>query len=145
MTWGCSDYRFSIAWPRIVPAGTGEVNAKGLDFYDRLVDALLARGVRPVPTLFHWDLPQPLQDEGGWMSRSTADAFADYVDVVVARLGDRVADWFTLNEMSVHTLYGYGLTDHAPGLGLGLGALPAAHHQLLGHGLAVQRLRAAGA
>jgi len=142
---GVHDYRFSIAWPRIVPGGTGAPNAKGLDFYDRLVDVLLARGVRPVPTLFHWDLPQPLQDEGGWMSRSTAHAFADYVDVVVARLGDRVADWFTLNEMSVHTLYGHGLTDHAPGLGLGLGALPAAHHQLLGHGLAVQHLRAAGA
>lgn len=142
---GVQDYRFSIAWPRIVPAGSGNVNALGLDFYDRLVDALLARGVRPVPTLFHWDLPQALQDEGGWMSRTTAHAFADYVDVVVARLGDRVADWFTLNEMSVHTLYGYALTDHAPGLGLGLGTLPAAHHQLLGHGLAVQRLRAAGA
>ncbi|GAA1695157.1 GH1 family beta-glucosidase [Microbacterium sediminicola] len=142
---GVSDYRFSIAWPRIIPGGSGEVNARGLDFYDRLVDGLLARGIRPVPTLYHWDLPQPLEDAGGWMSRETAYAFADYAAATAARLADRVADWSTLNEMSVHTLYGYALTDHAPARGLGLGALPAAHHQLLGHGLAVQALRAAGA
>jgi beta-glucosidase len=142
---GVHDYRFSIAWPRVVPGGTGPVNVPGLDFYDRLVDRLLAAGVRPVPTLYHWDLPQALEDDGGWMARSTAEHFAGYAAVVAARLADRVQDWITLNEMNVHTLYGYALTDHAPGLGLGLGALPAAHHQLLGHGLAVQALRAAGA
>jgi beta-glucosidase len=128
-----------------VPAGTGAINPAGLDFYDRVVDGLLARGVRPVPTLYHWDLPQPLEDAGGWLSRDTAAAFAEYATIVAARLGDRVRDWWTLNEMSVHTLYGYALTDHAPARGLGLAALPAAHHQLLGHGLAVQALRAAGA
>ena len=142
---GVHDYRFSIAWPRIVPEGTGAVNERGLAFYDRLVDGLLARGIRPVPTLYHWDLPQALEDRGGWMSRDTAEALADYATVVAERLGDRVHDWITLNEMSVHTLYGYALTDHAPGRGLGLGALPAAHHQLLAHGLAVARLREAGA
>ncbi|MCF4120926.1 GH1 family beta-glucosidase [Antribacter sp. KLBMP9083] len=138
---GVSDYRFSIAWPRVVPAGRGTANGAGLDFYDRVVDGLLARGVRPVPTLYHWDLPQPLEDAGGWMGRDVAYAFAEYADVVARRLGDRVRDWITLNEMNVHTLYGYALTDHAPGRGLGLGALPSAHHQLLAHGLAVQALR----
>ncbi|MBA8816294.1 beta-glucosidase [Microbacterium halimionae] len=142
---GVSDYRFSLAWPRIVPGGLGERNSAGLAFYDRMVDGLLERGIRPVPTLYHWDLPQPLQDAGGWMSRETAYAFAEYADVAVTHLGDRVKDWSTMNEMSVHTLYGYALTDHAPALGLGLGALPAAHHLLLGHGLAVQVLRAGGA
>lgn len=142
---GVQDYRFSLSWPRIVPAGTGRVEPRGLDFYDSLVDALLASGVRPVPTLYHWDLPQALEDRGGWMSRDTALAFADYSAVVAARLGDRVGQWITLNEMNVHTLYGYALADHAPGRGLGMAALPSAHHQLLGHGLAVQALRAAGA
>jgi len=142
---GIHDYRFSIAWPRIVPAGTGAVNEAGLAFYDRLVDGLLERGIRPVPTLYHWDLPQALEDRGGWMERDTAYALADYAGVVAERLGDRVRDWITLNEMSVQTLYGYGLTDHAPARGLGFGALPAAHHQLLAHGLAVARLREAGA
>ncbi len=142
---GMHDYRFSIAWPRIVPNGTGAVNEQGLAFYDRLVDGLLERGIRPVPTLYHWDLPQALEDRDGWMVRDTAEALADYVEVVAARLGDRVRDWITLNEMSVHTLYGYALADHAPGRGLGFEALPAAHHQLLAHGLAVGRLRAAGA
>ncbi|PRY68075.1 beta-glucosidase [Glaciihabitans tibetensis] len=142
---GAHDYRFSISWPRVLPEGVGRVEPRGLDFYDSLVDTLLARGVRPVPTLYHWDLPQALEDEGGWMSRATASAFADYVAVVAARLGDRVTDWITLNEMNVHTLYGYALTDHAPARGLGMAALPAAHHQLLGHGLAVQALRSAGA
>ncbi|NDK89078.1 beta-glucosidase [Gordonia desulfuricans] len=141
---GIDDYRFSISWPRIIPQGTGEINVAGLDFYDRLVDETLSAGIRPVPTLYHWDLPVALQDRGGWMNQDTAHALADYVDVVVARLGDRVKDWLTLNEMNVHALYGYALTDHAPAAGLGLGALPAAHHQLLAHGLAVQCLRAAG-
>ena len=142
---GVDDYRFSIAWPRIVPDGDGEINTAGLDFYDRLVDALLEKGVRPVPTLYHWDLPLTLQHQGGWMTRNTAHAFARYTEKVAERLSDRVTTWLTLNEMSVHTLYGHALTEHAPGLGLVLDALPAAHHQLLGHGLAVQALRAAGA
>ncbi|MBL1077761.1 beta-glucosidase [Nocardia sp. 2] len=141
---GVDDYRFSIAWPRVVPQGRGEVNPKGLDFYDRLVDGLLEAGIRPVPTLYHWDLPQPLQDEGGWLARATAEAFAEYARVVADKLGDRVRDWLTLNEMNVHTLYGHVLADHAPALDLGLAAFPAAHYQLLAHGLAVRELRAAG-
>jgi beta-glucosidase len=110
-----------------------------------LVDRLLESGVRPVPTLYHWDLPQALEDAGGWLSRDTAHALADYATVLAERLGDRVHHWITMNEMNVQTLYGYALTDHAPARGLGLGALPAAHHQLLAHGLAVQALRANGA
>lgn len=141
---GAHDYRFSLGWPRILPGGTGAVNPRGLDFYDRLVDAVLAVGLRPVPTLYHWDLPQALEDRGGWTSRDTPYALADYAAIAAARLGDRVRDWITLNEMNVQTLYGYALSDHAPALGLGLEALPAAHHQLLAHGLAVQALRAAG-
>ncbi|AYF97492.1 GH1 family beta-glucosidase [Protaetiibacter intestinalis] len=142
---GIHDYRFSISWSRILPEGTGAVNEAGLAFYERLVDGLLARGIRPVPTLYHWDLPQTIEERGGWMVRDTAEALADYVSVVAGRLGDRVRDWITLNEMSVQVLYGYALDSHAPGRGLGFGALPAAHHQLLAHGLAVGRLRAAGA
>jgi beta-glucosidase len=142
---GVHDYRFSFSWPRVIPAGTGPVNKAGLDFYDRLVDRLLAAGVRPVPTLYHWDLPQALEDAGGWLNRGTAYALAGYAEVLVGRLGDRVRDWITMNEMNVQVLYGYALTDHAPARGLGLGALPAAHHQLLAHGLAVQALRAGGA
>ncbi|WP_174186938.1 GH1 family beta-glucosidase [Nocardia barduliensis] len=141
---GIHDYRFSIAWPRVVPDGRGAINHPGLDFYERLVDALLEAGIRPVPTLYHWDLPQPLQEAGGWLRRGTAEAFADYTDIVVRRLGDRVTDWLTLNEMNVHTLYGHVLTDHAPALGLGLEAFPAAHNQLLAHGLAVRAIRAHG-
>jgi beta-glucosidase len=133
---GVHDYRFSFSWTRVL-SGSG--------FYDRLVDALLEAGVRPVPTIYHWDLPQELEDAGGWMNRDTAYRLADYTTVLVDRLGDRVRDWITMNEMSVHTLYGYALTGHAPARGLGLEALPAAHHQLLAHGLAVQVLRAHGA
>ncbi|MEU5207839.1 GH1 family beta-glucosidase [Streptomyces sp. NPDC020742] len=142
---GVRAYRFSVAWPRVVPDGAGEVNAAGLDFYDRLVDALLAAGVEPVPTLFHWDTPQALEEGGGWLRRETAEAFAGYADVVAARLGDRVGRWITLNEPAELTLLGYGVGQHAPGRQLLFDALPAAHHQLLGHGLAVQALRARGA
>lgn len=142
---GLQDYRFSIAWPRVVPAGRGAVDEAGLAFYERLVDGLLARGIRPIATLYHWDLPLALQREGGWLARGTAEAFAEYVRVVADRLGDRVRDWITLNEANVHILYGHALTDHAPALGLGFGALPAAHTILLAHGLAVRELRAAGA
>ncbi|WP_407699614.1 GH1 family beta-glucosidase [Streptomyces ferrugineus] len=131
---GVGAYRFSISWPR--------VNApKGLDFYDRLVDELCAAGVRPVPTLFHWDLPVALD----WLDRDTAARFAEHVSVVAERLGDRVQKWITINEPAEHTLLGHALGTHAPGKRLLFDALPVAHHQLLAHGLAVRALRAAGA
>ena len=135
---GVDAYRFSISWPRVR-------TDKGLDFYDRLVDELVAAGVRPVPTLFHWDLPTALEEKGGWLERDTASRFAEYVSVVADRLGDRVKKWITINEPAEHTLFGHALGAHAPGKQLMFDALPAAHHQLLGHGLAVQALRAAGA
>ncbi|MFF4028537.1 GH1 family beta-glucosidase [Streptomyces sviceus] len=135
---GVDAYRFSVSWPRARSEG-------GLDFYDRLVDELVGAGVRPVPTLFHWDLPESLQEEGGWLNRDTASRFAGYVSLVADRLGDRVRKWITLNEPAEHTLFGHALGAHAPGKQLMFDALPAAHHQLLGHGLAVQALRAAGA
>ncbi|KOT49360.1 MULTISPECIES: GH1 family beta-glucosidase [Streptomyces] len=142
---GVGAYRFSVAWPRVMPDGGPRVNAAGLDFYDRLVDELCAAGVRPVPTLFHWDTPEAVEAAGGWLERDTARRFAAYADAVAARLGDRVDRWITLNEPAELTLLGYGLGQHAPGRQLGFAALPAAHHQLLGHGLAVQALRARGA
>lgn len=144
---GVDEYRFSISWSRVLPDGrTGAdgsgVNRPGLDFYSRLVDALLEAGVRPVPTLYHWDLPQALQDEGGWLQRSTSEALGEYAGVMGEALGDRVGRWLTLNEMNVHTLYGHALTDHAPALGMGLDCLPVAHNLLRAHGLAVDALRA---
>ncbi|MFH9420803.1 GH1 family beta-glucosidase [Streptomyces sp. NPDC017529] len=142
---GVGAYRFSVAWPRVMPDGGPAVNEAGLDFYDRLVDELCAAGVRPVPTLFHWDTPEAVEAAGGWLERDTARRFAAYADAVAARLGDRVDRWITLNEPAELTLLGYGLGQHAPGRRLGFEALPAAHHQLLGHGLAVQALRARGA
>ncbi|MEE1668715.1 GH1 family beta-glucosidase [Streptomyces sp. WAC07094] len=131
---GVDAYRFSVSWPRVDSPG-------GLDFYDRLVDALCAAGIRPVVTLFHWDLPVALD----WLERDTASRFADHVSVVAERLGDRVAKWITLNEPAEHTLLGHALGVHAPGRRLMFDALPVAHHQLLAHGLAVRALRAAGA
>jgi beta-glucosidase len=130
---GVGAYRFSVSWPRVDSRG-------GLDFYDRLVDELCAAGVRPVPTLFHWDLPVGLD----WLERDTAARFAEYVSVVAERLGDRVHKWITLNEPAEHTLLGHALGTHAPGRRLLFDALPVAHHQLLAHGLAVRALRAAG-
>ncbi len=141
---GLTGYRFSIAWPRIQPTGRGEANIKGLDFYDRLVDGLLSRGIDPVPTLFHWDLPQALEDEGGWLNRDTAHRFAEYAAIAADRLGDRVRTWITLNEPFIHMVWGYGLGTHAPGRTLLLECLPVAHHQLLGHGLALRELRSRG-
>jgi beta-glucosidase len=141
---GVGAYRFSIAWPRIQPSGHGEVNAKGLDFYDRLVDELLTAGIKPAATLFHWDLPQALEDEGGWLSRETAHRFADYASVVGSRLADRVHMWMPLNEPVVFSMFGYATGHHAPGKELGFGALPVVHNALLGHGLATLALRAAG-
>ncbi|GIM90650.1 GH1 family beta-glucosidase [Actinoplanes toevensis] len=142
---GVDAYRFSLAWPRIQPDGRGKPNLLGLDFYDRLVDGLLERDIAAVPTLFHWDLPQALEDDGGWLNRETSYRFAEYAGIVGDRLGDRVKRWITLNEPIVHMAQGYAFGSHAPGLALGFGALPVAHHQLLGHGLAVQALRSRGA
>src|SRR6266566_358318 len=139
---GLNAYRFSIAWPRILPQGTGTVNERGLDFYDRLVDALLARGITPLVTLYHWDLPLALHKQGGWLNRQTALAFADYAEVVVRRLGDRVDWWTTLNEPWCSAYLGYGIGVHAPGIRDQQSAYVAAHHLLLAHGLALPRLRA---
>ncbi|MFI6479479.1 GH1 family beta-glucosidase [Nonomuraea sp. NPDC050663] len=136
---GVNAYRFSVAWPRVMGGPAG------LDFYERLVDALLDAGITPTPTLFHWDLPQELQDLGGWLNRDTAHRFADYAAQVAARLADRVSTWITLNEPFAHTIEGHALGVHAPGQALMLDSLPVAHHQLLAHGLAVPALRAAGA
>ncbi|MCP2334669.1 GH1 family beta-glucosidase [Actinoalloteichus caeruleus] len=142
---GVDSYRFSTAWPRVQPEGRGPANAAGLDFYDRLVDELLAAGVAPALTLYHWDLPQALEDAGGWRARDTAHRFADYASLVVGRLGDRVARWITLNEPFCSAFIGHAEGRHAPGAREGTPALAAAHHLLLAHGLAVSCLRDAGA
>jgi beta-glucosidase len=139
---GLQAYRFSISWPRIMPEGRGKINQAGLDFYDQLVDGLLARGITPFVTLYHWDLPQALQDEGGWPLRSTAGAFVDYADVVSARLGDRVKHWITHNEPWVAAFLGYGMGIHAPGIQDFQQALAASHHLLLSHGWATPIIRA---
>ena len=138
---GLNAYRFSIAWPRVVPEGRGRVNPAGLDYYDRLVDELLANGIEPFATLYHWDLPQALEDDGGWPARDTVDAFAEYVEVVVARLGDRVSRWITQNEPWVVAWLGYGRGEHAPGRRSDRHALAAAHHVLLSHGRALEVIR----
>jgi beta-glucosidase len=142
---GADGYRFSIAWPRVQPTGSGPANAKGLDFYDRLVDGLLAAGIRPMATLFHWDLPQALEDDGGWLNRATIERFADYAAIVGERLADRVADWIPVNEPNVVTLMGHAVGMHAPGKALMFDALPVGHHLLVAHGRAAIALRAAGA
>ncbi|MBO4209569.1 GH1 family beta-glucosidase [Micromonospora echinofusca] len=141
---GLQAYRFSVAWPRIQPDGTGPVNPRGLDFYDRLVDTLIARGIDPIVTLYHWDLPQTLQDRGGWLNRETAEHFAEYAAAVHTRLGDRVRTWTTLNEPWCSSYLGYGNGVHAPGQQDPAAAFTAIHHLLLGHGLAAGALRAAG-
>jgi beta-glucosidase len=141
---GVGAYRFSVSWPRIVPEGRGEVNSKGLDYYGRLVDALLEAGITPVPTLYHWDLPQALQDAfGGWAGRDVAGAFASYAGVVAEALGDRVNRWITLNEPWVVSNVGYRWGRHAPGHTEASEAVAANHHLLLAHGLGVQAIRAA--
>lgn len=134
-------YRFSISWSRIVPTGSGRVNQAGIDFYSRLVDGLLARGITPIATLYHWDLPQPLEDAGGWPHRDTAYRFAEYAAVIGATLGDRVATWTTLNEPWCSAYLGYGSGAHAPGRTNGADALAAVHHLNLAHGLALAELR----
>ncbi|WP_207454567.1 GH1 family beta-glucosidase [Desertivibrio insolitus] len=138
---GLEAYRFSIAWPRIQPDGSGRVNEAGLAFYSRLVDGLLERGIRPVATLYHWDLPQALEDAGGWTNRETAYRFAEYAAVVGEALGDRVHTWTTLNEPWCSAYLGYGSGAHAPGRTEPLAALQAVHHLNLAHGLALQELR----
>lgn len=140
---GVGHYRFSTAWPRILPDGRGRVNPAGLDFYDRLLDELLKAGIKPWLTLYHWDLPQTLQDGGGWANRSTAQAFADYTTIMAQRLGDRVYGWITHNEPWCTTLLGHYIGEHAPGKRDLATALQASHHVLYSHGLAVQALRAA--
>jgi beta-glucosidase len=142
---GIDGYRFSVSWPRVFPAGSGRANPAGLAFYDRLVDALLEAGITPMATLFHWDLPQALQDKGGWLSRDTVERFAEYATVVGMKLGDRVGHWCPVNEPNVVTMLGHAVGLHAPGQRLLLDALPVAHHLLLGHGRAVQALRSVGA
>ena len=143
---GVKAYRFSIAWPRVFPDGTGQPNPKGLDFYDRLIDELLANGIEPYATLYHWDLPQALQDRvGGWSSSDTSKAFADYAAYVAARLTDRVKNVFTVNEVGRFVNFGYGWGIDAPGLKLPAAQLnQARHHVALAHGLAVQAIRASG-
>jgi beta-glucosidase len=138
---GVDAFRFSVAWPRVMPTGRGPVNQRGLDFYDRLVDTLLAAGLEPFVNLFHWDLPQALEDAGGWPARATAERFADYASVVAQRLGDRVTHWITHNEPYCASWLGYGLGIHAPGRTNAEDALAAAHHLLLSHGLAVAAIR----
>ena len=142
---GARTYRFSIAWPRVFPDGDGAVNPKGLDFYDRLVDELLAAGIEPFATLYHWDLPQALQDRGGWESRDTAEAFGAYASLIASRLTDRVRNIFTINEMQTFVEQGHGAGLFAPGLKLERGRLnQVRHHAVLAHGLAVQAVRASG-
>jgi beta-glucosidase len=138
---GLTGYRFSVAWPRILPEGRGRVNVAGLDFYDRLVDELLASGIEPFLTLYHWDLPQSLEDRGGWPVRDTAEAFAEYAEVVAARLGDRVRRWITQNEPWVIGWLGYATGQDAPGRTNESDAVAAGHHVLLAHGRAVEVLR----
>jgi len=137
------NYRFSLSWPRIIPDGAGAINEAGLDFYDRLVDAMGERGIRPFATLFHWDLPAALQDRGGWTSPATVDAFVRYAEVVARRLGDRVKDWMTHNEPWVVAFCGHLFGVHAPGLRDLRTALATAHGILVSHGRAVPAVRAA--
>jgi len=141
---GVDAYRLSVSWPRVVDA-SGKPRPEGLDFYDRLLDALAGHGIAPVVNLFHWDLPQLLQDRGGWRDRDTVHRFADYAAVVADRVGDRVAGWAAINEMFEHFVLGHVVGEHAPGLRLPLAEAGAvAHHLLLAHGSAVRALRAAG-
>ena len=140
---GLKTCRFSIAWSRIFPTGTGAPNQQGIDFYRRLVDTLLAAGVEPYATLYHWDLPQPLQDRGGWENRDTAKAFADYAGFTAGKLSDHVKHYMTTNEISTFTELGYGNGTHAPGLQVGRKRLAQlTHNAVLGHGMAVRAIRA---
>jgi beta-glucosidase len=139
---GFGAYRFSIAWPRVTPEGTGAPNPRGLDFYDRLIDQLLAAGITPWPCLYHWDLPAALQQRGGWTNREIASWFAEYVRIVIRRLGDRVMRWAMLNEPSVHAIFGHAIGNHAPGLTGWANYLAAQHHQNLAQGGGIVAARA---
>ncbi|WKN48417.1 GH1 family beta-glucosidase [Nocardioides sp. Arc9.136] len=138
---GVGGYRLSLSWSRIQPTGRGTPNARGLDFYDRLLDTLLAADVQPMVTLFHWDLPQALEDDGGWLNRATIDRFAEYAAIAGERFGDRVEHWVPVNEPNVVMMMGYGIGMHAPGRTLMFDSLPVAHHLLLAHGRAAIALR----
>jgi beta-glucosidase len=138
---GLKAYRFSTAWTRVLPAGQGQINPHGLDFYDRLVDALCAANIEPFLTLYHWDLPYTLHEQGGWINRDTAYRFADYAALMVKRLGDRVRYWTTFNEPSVVMFNGYMGGEHAPGIQDEKTAYQVGHHLMLAHGLAVQAMR----
>ncbi|HEX2893240.1 MAG TPA: GH1 family beta-glucosidase [Marmoricola sp.] len=142
---GVDHYRFSIAWPRVQPTGSGPAEPRGLAYYERLVDTLLARDISPMATLYHWDLPQPLEDRDGWLNRDTAERFAEYAALVHERLGDRVRLWATHNEPWCTAYVGYGSGRHAPGRQEGGRTHITAHHLLLGHGLAAARMHEAGA
>ncbi len=142
---GADAYRFSLAWPRIVPTGSGKVNQKGLDFYSRLVDELLSHGIEPWATLYHWDFPLTLYEQGGWKERDTADRFAEYTQHVLGALGDRVTHWFTLNEPWCSAILGYQTGEHAPGEKADTHTvLNVIHNLLLAHGKAMQCIRSAG-
>ena len=141
---GIKAYRFSVAWPRIQPEGSGQANKKGLDYYRMLVDGLRDRGIEPMLTLYHWDLPQALEDRGGWTSRETSERFAEYAGIVYEEFADSVKYWITLNEPWVSAWLGYGAGVHAPGVKDTGKALSATHHLLLGHGLALQEMRSLG-
>jgi beta-glucosidase len=142
---GARGHRFSISWSRVLPFGAGEVNHEGLDHYDRFVDGLLERGIEPMVTLYHSDLPQPLEDEGGWLNPDTVERYAEYAAIVGARLADRVAHWVPVASPNAVTMLGYSLGVHAPGRTLTLDALPVAHHLLVAHGRGTIALRDAGA
>jgi len=142
---GVEGYRFSVSWPRIQPTGKGRAAKAGLAFYDRLVDRLLEAGIKPMVTLYHWDLPQALEDDGGWLNRVTTDRFQEYAAIMGGALADRVEHWIPVNEPNVVTMLGYGSGEHAPGKKLMFDALPVAHHLLLAHGKASIALRQAGA
>ena len=138
---GLKSYRFSIAWPRIFPDGKGSINTRGVDFYNRLIDELLEAGIEPAATLYHWDLPQALQDQGGWGTRSTVEAFEDYAKLAFQRFGDRVGRWITFNEPQVSAICGYAEGHHAPGLrDMALG-IQVAHHLLVAHAGTVEIYR----
>jgi beta-glucosidase len=138
---GLTTYRFSISWPRIQPTGSGKPNPKGIDFYNRLIDALLEAGIRPFPTIYHWDLPQTLEDEGGWPNRDTADRFADYAAIVAQSYGDRVADWALLNEARIFTEFGYLLGNFAPGRKDATAFLKAVHTTNIAQGLGFRAVK----
>jgi len=142
---GVDRYRFSISWVRVQPEPGGPILQAGLDYYRRLADDLLAAGVTPFATLYHWDLPSAIEERGGWLERDTAERFGEYAEIVAQALGDRIRHWYTLNEPVSTSLQGYAVGTLAPGRQLLFGSLPTVHHQLLGHGLALRALRAAGA